>query len=1014
MGSGKAGGGGGGVEHKRSPLSASQDFRSAAGMRTQVPPLPPWRGGSELDTTQKDNDGEGGESVGNGFELEDIFDDGGGNGTGEQDVSPRSGAKAGRAIVGSGNGHGGREKSEHSRHRSSIASETYADEVERRASAAARDNLQKQEVDTLKLKDRLPDTVRLKRGLWNVEDPVLTEGSSDDDSSCNSPRTQSKRGVVTGGGTRLWNDELIKYPGDESSAVGLSDWRRHSSGPTPSVQNRQEGDSRNSGSIGSGSGSGGDGRKVSCLAAESNGGRRVSDTPRIYHVEVDSAGAKVGAGASTSEIHGRQRSNLTGHHDDDTALTRSSEKKTGQAATDQSSVQARRDGAAAVEQQSPHSSVSASYQAATDGKDILLRGEKVTAALSGINALTGGVTCSALSSTAGVVGAGPAKQRGHSPTSPPTTPDGGATSIPAGQAPPGSSGEETHPTRRVSFGVDDRGDSRTVMSGALNEAVAAAEVPGDNGQDTKGTTAGAHTANLREIFGAAVARTPSVVSGELSMKDASGVAQKGELRREHQPVAIAIRETLSRQLRAVAETDESLLASTSQSFDQRPGERHPSVTNIAAPTDTAKSHLSPRRSRCDGEPTGAAAVVSAAVVPAQAMGLGRNAQTNPRGPGVAGNGVATSEPNLLRLHPGTTEALPQKMPGLGTEVLAGREDGDFTGESRNLLVGTSGGAMAALSLEAISGGPTEASCGDGCGSGGAQGGAAPAAATTGGSTLDLDCGGGVGVGAGGVGGGGAIRKPYCLSPTNVVQGRSDAPTGTGASCRERERLAARIQLSADNEVAAVAAAAPFVNAASHGNPPGLSPSGTAYVADSGFTSDAEGVSSKTGSGLPDAKELNARPLSMERKPRSGAGSPEDGDHSSDRWRAGDDGPVAGRGYPSSPSPSSRFHLPSSETKTAPLCGVGGSTSLYEGSAITSKKSTASFRGGGGEAWCFSRVDCEAGLRAGAGGAQTKGGEGAVMDDGGGMGSSSQAVLREDEEQVAVSLTVCTSHRRTQI
>lgn len=112
--------------------------------------------------------------------------------------------------------------------------------------------------------------------------------------------------------------------------------------------------------------------------------------------------------------------------------------------------------------------------------------------------------------------------------------------------------------------------------------------------------------------------------------------------------------------------------------------------------------------------------------------------------------------------------------------------------------------------------------------------------------------------------------------------------------------------------------------------------------------------------------------------------------------------VGGGGAPvesgqcSSPSPSSRFYLPSSETKTAPLCGAGGSTSLYDGSLTNTTRSTTGARGREG-AWCFSRADSEgAFLGCGGGGLEStetiKRGE--VKKDCG--------LPRVDEEQLAVS------------
>ncbi|CAM9912668.1 unnamed protein product, partial [Scytosiphon promiscuus] len=921
-GSGK--GGGGGIGHKRSPLSASQDLRSAAGMRTQVPPLPPWRGGacgSELERTRKDNEGEGGRGAENNVELEDIFNDDGGNGSGEQDVSRRSAPKAGPAIVRSGDDRSGREKGE--------------------SSGATEEKRPKKEINSLQLKDGFEDTPRLSLYGGHGEESVLTEGSSDEESPRDSPWAQSRKEIVTEDGSRPWSDEHPNHPSDEIGTAGLSDWRRHSSGPTPTVQ------------------------------GQSSAGRRVSDTPRICRLEVQSAQAKAKTGATTSKISERRPSDLKGDHGNGDAFTGGAGNKTGPLTNGQS-PQTRRDGAA-VDYKSPHSSVSASCQAGTDETDVFRREEKDAAALGSIKGIAGGFICSPPLSAAEAVGAGAAKQRGNSSMSPPTTPDGGTVSIPAGQATPESSRGETNPTGGVSLSGDDGGgQSEMVESGTFHNvaASAAGATAGKEGRDGKYTTAETHTACLREGLGVAMARSPSVISpasvavaavarGEPTRKDAGAVARKKEPKQEHEPARIIVRKSLSEQRQPVEERDSSSLTSTPRSSDQRDGEHYPSVTNIAASTNPAQSDTSPKRSKSGEATVSAAAAVAGVVVPAQAVWPPRNAQINARGAGPATNDLATSEPDTLRSHSGRTGALPQNMRVHGTGVLVGGGDGEFAEERRNASVRMSGDAMEASPLEAISEGPGEASSGDGSASGDARGGTA--------------------------------QTPYCLSPTNVTrqfQAGSDARAATGAGCRERERLAARIQLSADNEVAAVAAAAPFVNPASQGNPSGLSPStspGKASGADCGFALEDRDTSSSIGNRLAQAIDVSARPLSVGRNPRAGAGSPDHGDRSSGRWHVdGGDGPGTGGGSSfSSPSPPKRFYLPSSETKTAPLCGVGGATSLFEGSLATLNKSTATgFRGDTG--------------------VETKGGGGEVKD-GAGLESSLEGVLREDEEQLAIRL-----------
>lgn len=980
--------------------------------------LPPWRGGeagSELDSTQRDNEGgEAGREGGKDVELENIFDDDGDHGTGKQDASPRSGAKAGRTVLGSGDGHGGKEVTENSRRgSSSVAAESHADGAEQGSRGAAAENKWVHKaVKQPPQKDIFSNLVGSTHGGGHAEDPVLTEGSSDGDSSCNSPGMQIKSGKVAGDSSRLWSDERPKHPSEKTGVAGLSDWRRHSSGPTPTVQRHIGSDNASgSGSRSSNGGvSGSDGREISLPEGEDIGGRRMSDTPRIYNLEVEGAGAEAGLGASTSRTPGRRRSNLKGNHGDADALRRCSIGRTGALASGQPSLPTRRE-SIAFEQQSPYPSDSLSYRAATDGTNNIPRGEKGSAygTLGSLKVLTREVTRSAPSSSAEAMGGEEPQQRGNSSASPPVTPDGGQTCISAGQAPPECPGGEARQTRGVSFDVDS-GDTRTVAPGTLSNAAAA--VARDEGRGGKDKTAGAHAVRREESCGAAVARRPSIVSpalaggpvaaeGEATKKDVGAGAQTEDHKQEHEPATlIGGCETSCVGRQPGEEKGGSLLASASRSLEQRPGERHPSATVMAAFGEPAKSGLSPRRSRCGGAPAGTPAGVPGDVVSALAAEPGWNAEANSRGDGSAAIESAPSDPN--------------PMPVPGTHVLVGREDGDVTEERRNSSLRALAGAMDASSLETISEGPAESSSVVGfdfSGGGGARSDATPTACTADVPSLRLDCGGGVGVGAGGLGG--AMRKPYCLSPTNVtrqVQVRSDAPAVTGASCRERERLAARIQLSADNDVAAVAAAAPFANAASRGNSPGLPPSispGTALGAECSFAQEGGGESGDTGSRVSHANDVSACPPSAERKQRGGGGSPEHGNCSGGRWR---DGPGGGGGFCSPPSRSSRFHLPSSETKTAPLCGVGGSTSLYEGSAIASNRSIASVRGGGREAWCFSKVDSESGFREGAGMGMERV-EGGAMD-GGEMKSSMEAVLRENEEKLAVRFTTLTADRRT--
>ncbi|CBN79052.1 Hypothetical leucine rich repeat protein [Ectocarpus siliculosus] len=276
------------------------------------------------------------------------------------------------------------------------------------------------------------------------------------------------------------------------------------------------------------------------------------------------------------------------------------------------------------------------------------------------------------------------------------------------------------------------------------------------------------------------------------------------------------------------------------------------------------------------------------------------------------------------------------------------------------------GRPAGLSLEAIVEAP-----GSG---GGGDGGDAPAVAAAGASTLALDY-----SGSGG-GNSGPIRMPYCLSPTNVVRqarGGSGAAATAGSSCRERESLAARIQRLGDINAAATANA---VNPAAQ----------NCSVSESGFA--ALSGHSEGGGGAAGGSPQFFANAEHPRLPSSGGmptpPSSSHGGMSPERSRScglliQDGG--GGGSYCSSPSPSSRFHLPSSETKTAPLYSAGGSTSLFEGQVL--------------------RADSEPVLRRAAEmGSETKGkaggGEGRETD---GMLSSPAGALQLDEEQLGLRI-----------
>lgn len=158
----------------------------------------------------------------------------------------------------------------------------------------------------------------------------------------------------------------------------------------------------------------------------------------------------------------------------------------------------------------------------------------------------------------------------------------------------------------------------------------------------------------------------------------------------------------------------------------------------------------------------------------------------------------------------------------------------------------------------------------------------------------------------------AIRKPNCLAPKNVVaRVHHMGVRGNQAStCEGRERLAARIQLSVGGTTSVAPGKLGLPLSSVDG---GMSAYGLSTVGDS-LASGGPGLSSAS----PASDYVRLADEVLPCPSRSRCGSPE-------RWRPG------GASENSTPS---RFHLLSSESKTAPLCGAGGSTSLYEGVAAS--------------------------------------------------------------------------------
>ena len=253
------------------------------------------------------------------------------------------------------------------------------------------------------------------------------------------------------------------------------------------------------------------------------------------------------------------------------------------------------------------------------------------------------------------------------------------------------------------------------------------------------------------------------------------------------------------------------------------------------------------------------------------------------------------------------------------------------------------------------------------------------------------CGAGVATASSPVERGVIIRKPFCLSPASVAAQTSGPHRRAAASsCEERERLAARIQLSAGSSNSIDAETGVAVNAPQgHARLPLSSPNngtrfagantdllggnggslvpGRGTLRGGGGDGGREGFMTSGGSPGSDRARF-LRTVSPERGCLGGEGfsttSPGRGVTSYENegvvGGGGDVGNGSGEGAhnpllqddpddrrsrQSSLSPL-RFHLPSSVTKTAPLCSAGGSTLLHEGTLHNASAS------GGEGAWCF--------------------------------------------------------------
>ncbi|CAM9200065.1 unnamed protein product, partial [Laminaria digitata] len=164
-----------------------------------------------------------------------------------------------------------------------------------------------------------------------------------------------------------------------------------------------------------------------------------------------------------------------------------------------------------------------------------------------------------------------------------------------------------------------------------------------------------------------------------------------------------------------------------------------------------------------------------------------------------------------------------------------------------------------------------------------------------------------------------IRKPFCLSPASVAAQAASGSHGRAAasSCEERERLAARIQLSAAGNSTTIDAETRVAFSAQQGD------------ARLSLTLASPVNGSRFGGANPNPRGDNSGSFVSGRGTHSGGGGGEGGG-----GRGGGGGNGEGCMTQGSSSPV-RFHLPSSVTKTAPLCSAGGSTLLHEGALLNS-------------------------------------------------------------------------------
>lgn len=254
-------------------------------------------------------------------------------------------------------------------------------------------------------------------------------------------------------------------------------------------------------------------------------------------------------------------------------------------------------------------------------------------------------------------------------------------------------------------------------------------------------------------------------------------------------------------------------------------------------------------------------------------------------------------------------------------------------------------------------------------------------------------------------GGIPMRLPHCLAPANITTTARTA----AYTCRERERLVSRIQRSVGDNASTPARTAGRRSFDLQRSPADRSRvvGFNAKLGRSGSMVSGLGICGGYGRGgggggfNPNASLVSDHPgMPRAASPSARGGSPEPvwrhggsrGGGISERSHADED--LGGRRSPGS-SPSSRFHLSASESKTAPLCSAGGSTALYDAAGIIANA-------GGTEGACLFSPGFEAGWQGteqGYGAKEVAGVSGVGVD--GGL-SATRSVHQDEEKQLTVS------------